>query len=67
MSSSSDSDQDLRFVGSDLVKKQSDQSLCLSLEYPMRVKLLTEHHLRFLSLKGVCTGSSESKLVISPH
>ena len=24
---------------------QSDQSLCLSLEYPMSVKLLTEHHL----------------------
>ena len=27
---------------------QSDQSLCLSLEYPMSVKLLTDHHLRFL-------------------
>ena len=26
---------------------QSDQSLCLSLEYSMRVKLLTEHHLQF--------------------
>ena len=41
---------------------QSDQSLCLSLEYSMGVKLLTEHHLRFLNLKGGCTGSSESTL-----
>ena len=39
---------------------QSDQSLCLSLEYSMIVKLLTEHHLESLSLKGGCTGSSES-------
>ena len=46
---------------------QSDQSLCLSLEYPMSVRLLTEHHLRFLSLKGGCTGSSESTLVKMPH
>ena len=30
---------------------QSDQSLCLSLEYFMIVKLLTEQHLEFLSLK----------------
>ena len=29
----------------------TDQSLCLSLEYSMSVKLLTEHHLEFLSLK----------------
>ena len=29
----------------------------------MIVKLLTEHHLAFLSLKGGCTGSSESTLV----
>ena len=29
----------------------------------MSVKLLTEHHLEFLSLKGGCTGSSESLLV----
>ena len=28
----------------------------------MSVKLLTEHHLRFLSLKGGCRGSSESTL-----
>ena len=25
----------------------------------MTIKLLTEHHLEFLSLKGGCTGSSE--------
>ena len=42
---------------------QSDQSLCLSLEYSMIVKLLTERHLEFLSLKGGCTGSSESTLI----
>ena len=29
----------------------------------MSVKLLTEHHLEFLSLKEGCTGSSESTLV----
>ena len=29
----------------------------------MSVKLLTEHHLEFLSLKGGCTGSSETTLV----
>ena len=29
----------------------------------MSVKLLTEHHLEFLSLKGGCRGSSESTLV----
>ena len=29
----------------------------------MSVKLLTEHHLEFLSLTGGCTGSSESTLV----
>ena len=39
---------------------QSDQSLCQSLEYSMTVKLLTEYHLEFLSLKVDCTGSSES-------
>ena len=27
------------------------------IEYSMSVKLLTEHHLEFLSLKGGCTGS----------
>ena len=33
----------------------------------MTVKLLTEHHLEFVSLKGGCTGSSESTLVKMPH
>ena len=36
----------------------------------MSVKLVTEHHLEFLSLKGGCTGSSgasESTLVKMPH
>ena len=33
----------------------------------MIVKLLTEHHLEFLSLKGGCRGSSESTLVKMPH
>ena len=46
---------------------QSDQSLCYSLEYSMSVKLLTEHHLEFLSLKGGLIGSSESTLVKMPH
>ena len=44
-----------------------DHSLCLSLQYSMIVKLLTEHHLEFLSLKGGCKGSSESTLVKMPH
>ena len=33
----------------------------------MSVKLLTEHNLEFLSLKGGWTGSSESTLVKMPH
>ena len=33
----------------------------------MSVKLLTEHLLEFLSLKGGCTGSCESILVKMPH
>ena len=33
----------------------------------MTVKLLTEQHLEFLSLKGGCTGSSEYTLVKMPH
>ena len=33
----------------------------------MIVKLLTEHHLEFLSLKGGCRGLSESTLVKIPH
>ena len=33
----------------------------------MVVKLLTEHHLEFLSLKGGCRGSPESTHVKIPH
>ena len=33
----------------------------------MIVKLLTEHHLEFLSLKGGCRGSSKSTQVKMPH
>ena len=33
----------------------------------MSVKLLTEHHLAFLSLKEGCEGSSESTLVKMAH
>ena len=33
----------------------------------MSVKLLTEHHLEFLSFKGGCTGSYVSTLVKIPH
>ena len=33
----------------------------------MSVKLLTENRLEFVSLKGGCTGSSESTLVKMPH
>ena len=46
---------------------QSDQSLCLSLEYSMTPRLLTEHHLEVVSFKGSCTGSSESTLVKMSH
>ena len=46
---------------------QSDQSLCLSLEYSMTLRLLIEHHLEFLSLKGGCTCSCESTFVKIPH
>ena len=33
----------------------------------MIFKLLTEHHMEFLSLTGCCRGWSESKLVKMPH
>ena len=33
----------------------------------MSVKLLTEHHLEFISLKGGSTASSEFTLVKMPH
>ena len=41
--------------------------ILMSLDYPMIVKLLTEHHLEVVSLKGDYTGSSESTLVKIPH
>ena len=37
---------------------------CLNI---LGLKLLTEHHLEFLSLKGGCKGSSESIHVKMPH
>ena len=37
------------------------------LEYSRIVKLPTEHNLEFLSIKGGCTGSSESTPVKIPH
>ena len=40
--------------------KASDQ--LIRAEYSMAVKLLTEHHLEFLSLKGGCAGSVMSFL-----
>ena len=46
---------------------QSDQSLCLSLDYSVNVKLLTAYDLECLSVKRGCTGSSESTLVKTPH
>ena len=46
---------------------QSNQSTCKSLEYSMTVKLLSEHHLEFLSIKGGYTGSAESTLVKMSH
>ena len=58
---------DQQSLGSACAYTQSDQSICLSLAYSMSVKLLTEHHLEFLSLKGGCIGLSESTLVKMPH
>ena len=46
---------------------QTDQSLCLSLEYYMSIKLLNEHNLEFLSLKEGYIGSSESIHVKMPY
>ena len=44
---------------------QSDQNLCLSLEFSMTVNILIKHHLEVLSVQGGCTDSSESTLVKS--
>ena len=40
---------------------------CIFFLGALRVKLLTDHYSEFLSLKGGCTGSSESTLVKLPH
>ena len=44
-------------------------SLCIIAVWKdsMNIKLLTEHHLECLSLKGGCTESSESTLFKMPH
>ena len=57
---------DQRSLRSACAYAQSDQSFYKSLEYSMIVELLTEYQLEFLSLKGGCTGSSESTLVKIP-
>ena len=46
---------------------RSDQSLCQSLDCSMTIKLLTEHHFKFLSLKGGCRSSSESTYIVGNH
>ena len=58
---------DQRSLRSVCANAQSDKSLCQPLEYYMTVKLLTEHHLEFLSLKWGCTGSSGFTHVKLPH
>ena len=58
---------DQQILRSACADAQSDQSLCKSLEHSLTVKLLNEHDLEFLRLKGGCTGSSESTLVKMPH
>ena len=58
---------DQQILRSACAHAQSDQSLCKSLEHSLTVKLLNEHDLEFLRLKGGCTGSSESTLVKMPH
>ena len=46
---------------------KSDQSICESLDYSMTVKVLIEHRLEFLNIKGGCTGSSASTVGKNPH
>ena len=58
---------DLHYLRSAFAYAQSHQSLCQSLEYSMSNKLLTKHHFEFISLKGGCTGSSDSTLVKMPQ
>ena len=47
--------------------EQSDQSLCLSLDYFLSAKLLTQHPLGFIRLKRGCKGSSEFIHLKIPH
>ena len=58
---------DQQMLRPDCAYAQSDQSICYSLECSMNIKLLTEQHLDFLSLKVGCTCSSETTLVKIPH
>ena len=44
---------------------QSDLSLFLSLEHSINIKLLAEHHLEFLSLKGGCSEEARLSLHMS--
>ena len=53
----------MRFSTMWFVRQAKALNLCSSLEYSGSVKILTE----FLSLKGGCTGSSESTLVKMPY
>ena len=50
-----------------VIEKNLASVLPKDIIYSMIVKLLTEHHLQSLSLKGGYTGSSESTLVKMPH
>ena len=43
---------------------QSDQSHCSSLEYSISVKLLTEHVLEVLILKGGCTCNCQNAILV---
>ena len=49
------------------VSNQPAQTRSLTLEYSMNIKPLTDYHLECLSLKGGCTGLSESTHVKMPH
>ena len=49
------------------VYAQTDQSLCWSLEYFMTVKLLTEHHLEFLSFKEKEAAQARLSLHLSKY
>ena len=58
---------DKQSLRSSCARAQSDQSPCVSLEFSMSIKLLTEHDLEFLSLKRGYTDSAESTFVKMPH